>query len=177
MRPGSRPPSVKHSRYATREPPPSVKHSADVAPQRTARMIRRAQRACQPHQWSSTDTVRVRVDALCKARRTCRRLAGSFNSGKARSIAMISARSRLSVTSAPTRANSRSRSPLQSPRLGHSQSSVRAAPCIRTPSLGSTSRDPSAPFASGTHSSRIPAARHRPSPNGTRHALRELGCP
>ena len=59
---------------------------------------------------ASADIVRVLVDARRSARRICRRLAGSFNSGKARSIATISARSRLRVTSAPIRASSRSRS-------------------------------------------------------------------
>ena len=56
------------------------------------------------------DIVRVRVAAACNERRAACRPCRKRSSGKVRSIAMISARRRLSVTSAPVRANSRKRS-------------------------------------------------------------------
>src|SRR6476620_6965437 len=56
---------------------------------------------------AAADIVRVRVAAFCRERRTARRRCGSCNSGNVRSIAMISARRRWSVTSAPVRARSR----------------------------------------------------------------------
>ena len=75
--------------------------------------------------------VRVLVRAWRTAVRTCRRFAGSFNSGKARSIAIISARSCLSVTSAPSRANSRSRSAPSSIVLAIRTPVTAAHRCIR----------------------------------------------
>ena len=75
--------------------------------------------------------VRVLVRAWRTAVRTCRRFAGSFNSGKARSIATISARIFLSVTSAPSRANSRSRSAPSSIVLAIRTPVAAAHRCIR----------------------------------------------
>jgi hypothetical protein len=77
--------------------------------------------------------VRVFDDAWRNARRTCRRRVGSFSSGKARSIATISARSRRRVASAPIRAHSRSRSP-SSRRTRHSHSPPRIALLYQTAS-------------------------------------------
>jgi len=54
---------------------------------------------------AAADIVRVRVVAALIDWRTSRRRCGNRSSGKARSMAMISARRRLSVTSAPVCAN------------------------------------------------------------------------
>jgi len=59
---------------------------------------------------ASADIARVRVRASLYAFRSARRPAGNRSSGNARSIAMISARNWLRVTSAPVRASSRRRS-------------------------------------------------------------------
>jgi hypothetical protein len=101
---------------------------------------------------AAADMVRVLVRAWRTAVRTCRRFAGSFNSGKARSIATISARSCLSVTSAPSRANSK---PLRTEfyRLSHSHSCRRGAPLYQTPLHTSTSEQ--------QHSA-MPAGRQHP---------------
>ena len=80
---------------------------------------------------AAADMVRVLVRAWRTAVRTCRRFAGSFNSGKARSIATISARIFLSVTSAPSRANSRSRSAPSSIVLAIRTPVAAAHRCIR----------------------------------------------
>jgi hypothetical protein len=70
------------------------------------------------------------VDACRNARCICRRLAGSFSSGKARSIATISARSRLRVTSAPHSSQLAQPLAIQSPSLRHSHSSREAGPVV-----------------------------------------------
>jgi hypothetical protein len=55
---------------------------------------------------AAADIVRMRVAAFCNERRTVRRRCDKRSSGNARSIAMISARRRSSITSAPVRAKS-----------------------------------------------------------------------
>jgi hypothetical protein len=61
---------------------------------------------------AAADIRRVRRVACSTARRTARRRRGSASSGNVRSIAMISARRRVSANSAPARASSRNRSAL-----------------------------------------------------------------